>query len=185
MGYETNPSPRGAESVLAEKWGLEIIGQGYTAVPDVLLARMGELKLTPTEMVLILQLLRFWWAAGQWPFPSKRTLAQAMGMSEKNVQKVMGRLVRGGLVRRIERKKASDRNDSNCYDLEPLIARLLPLARQARQGRAGAAHLSADNRIPPDSYFDRAPRRGSRPRNRNSSTPYDPDAPLRPAVERI
>lgn len=120
---------------LDAKWGYTIMSGGYTAVPDVLLAHMGELGLSPTEMVVLLQILRFWWAPGRWPFPSKSTLAWSIGLTEKNIQKVIGRLVKGGYLTRIERRSAQDRSQSNCYDLSPLIRMLEPLAGAAMRAR--------------------------------------------------
>jgi hypothetical protein len=116
------------DTVLNDKWGADIIGHGFTAVPDVMLAHMGELGLTPTEFVVLLQLMRHWWMPGHWPFPSKRTIARAMGVSDKNIQKVIGRLEARGLLKRIARKRAADGNDSNVYDLSPLILKLRPIA---------------------------------------------------------
>ena len=182
MSFQNPKAPRGAESVLAEKWGVEVIGQGYTAVPDVLLANMGELKISPTEMVVLLQLMRYWWAAGQLPFPSKKTLAQAIGSSEKNVQKVVGRLVARGLLKRILRKKASDRNDSNCYDLEPLIVRLRGLVTQDFEARMRKAREQMSE---PTAQARRPLYKGSRRVEKNGGFNVEQPKPPRPSVEYI
>jgi len=149
-------------TVLNAKWGREVIALGYTAVPDILLMRMAALGLKPAELVLVLQLLRYWWSADQLPFPSKRTLAGAIGCSEKNVQKVIARLVATGLVLRIERRCAADRNQSNVYDLRPLVERLKKLAavEAAERGRIGAAGAGPESGLIP-AYP--APFRPSRP----------------------
>jgi len=112
------------QSVLADKWSAQTMACGYTVVPDVLLEHMGELGLTPTELVVMLQVMRFWWRADQLPFPSKHTLAQAMGMTDKNVQKVIGRLHEKGWMKRIMRRRARDRHESNRYDFAQLVATL-------------------------------------------------------------
>jgi len=116
--------------VLTRKWGEQVIALGYTAVPDLLLSRMAALGLSPMDLVLLLQLMRYWWTAGQPPFPSKRSLAQAIGCSEKNVQKVMKSLEARGFVERIKRRRAADRNESNLYNLYPLVDRLREMAAQ-------------------------------------------------------
>jgi hypothetical protein len=120
--------PAPVESVLNRKWTAEVIARGYTAVPDLLLSHMSQLGLTPTELVLLLQLLRYWWTAEHLPFPSKRKLAQAMGCSEKNVQKVMKGLEAKGFVVRVQRRKAAERSDSNVYCLDGLVDKLRALA---------------------------------------------------------
>ena len=183
MSYENQAAPRGAEGVLAEKWGTDVILHGYTAVPDLLLAHMGALKISPTELAVLLQLMRYWWAAGQLPFPSKKTLAQAMGASEKNVQRVVGRLVRRGLLKRIERKKAGDRNDSNCYDFGPLIGKLKPLAALAArelQDRLWEMRerAQAQPRAPSRSHAGRQEKHGrqERPKKISRYAELNPDA---------
>ncbi|MDB5806931.1 MAG: regulatory protein GntR [Betaproteobacteria bacterium] len=111
-------------TVLNRKWTADVIARGYTAVPDVLLSHMGQLGLTPTELVLLLQLMRYWWTADTLPFPSKRALALAMGCNEKNVQKLMKGLEARGFVIRVQRRQAADKNGSNLYCLDPLVEKL-------------------------------------------------------------
>lgn len=115
---------------LTKKWGSDIMALGFTAVPDILLKRMGKLNLTSTEFVVMVQVMSFWWFADNKPFPSKRKIAAAIGCSEKTVQKTMARLEKLGFVTRIERRKDADRNDSNIYDFAPLIAQLAPMAAE-------------------------------------------------------
>jgi DNA replication protein DnaD len=141
-------------TILAQKWTPEVIALGYTAVPDLLLSRMAALGLTPTELVLLLQLLRYWWTFAHLPFPSKRKLAEAMGCSEKNVQKVMKRLEERGFVTRVERRNQRDSSHTNLYDLDPLVGKLIPFAAEeamrrqqkaaqaAQRERVIAAHLA-------------------------------------------
>jgi Helix-turn-helix domain len=133
-----------AGSVLNAKWGREVMALGYTVVPDILLTRMAALGLKPAELLLIMQILRFWWSPNQLPFPSKRKLAEAIGYSERNVQRMITRLVKLKFIRRIERKCEADCNDSNVYDLGPLIARLKPLAIAEAAGRGAYGARAAD-----------------------------------------
>ena len=138
-----------AGSVLNAKWGREVMALGYTVVPDILLTRMAALGLKPAELLLIMQILRFWWSPGQLPFPSKRKLAEAIGYSERNVQRMITRLVKLKFIRRIERKREADCNDSNFYDLGPLIARLQPLAlaEAAERRKTGAGGQEQADRM--------------------------------------
>jgi len=138
------PAPRSAtpmDTVLTRKWTAAVIAHGYTAVPDLLLSHMSQLGLTPTELVLLLQLLRYWWTAEHLPFPSKRKLAQAMGCSEKNVQKVMKGLEARGFVVRVQRRRAADRSDSNIYCLDPLVGKLRAVVASCQRSQ---------NQIEPD-----------------------------------
>jgi predicted transcriptional regulator len=124
------PKPAEPESqkALTKKWGEEIMSVGFTAVPDILLRRMAVLNLTPMEMVVILQILSYWWSADQLPFPSKAKIAAAIGCTEKTVQKAITRLVNLGFIRRQLRPRIGDRNESNIYDFSPLIEQLKPEA---------------------------------------------------------
>ncbi|HEY4374864.1 MAG TPA: helix-turn-helix domain-containing protein [Burkholderiales bacterium] len=120
---------------LAARWGERIFSQGFTAVPNVLLDGMGALDLTPTDLTVLTHLLKFWWTADEMPFPSKRRLAQDIGCGEKTIQKTIARLEKRGAVKRIMRKRASDRNESNIYNLWPLLDLLEAHLAQERERR--------------------------------------------------
>jgi hypothetical protein len=124
------PKPTSAENrkALTMKWGEEIMSVGFTAVPDILLKRMAVLNITPMEMIVILQILSYWWSADQLPFPSKATIAAAIGCGEKTVQRAISSLVRLKIIRRQLRPRHADRNESNIYDFAPLIEILKPEA---------------------------------------------------------
>lgn len=130
MSAPKKPTAIEGKKELTKKWGEEVMALGFTAVPDILLKRMGRLNLTSTEFVVMLQVLSYWWFADQKPFPSKKKIAVAIGCTEKTVQKTMARLEKLGFINRIERRKEQDRNDSNLYDFSPLIAQLKPLAEE-------------------------------------------------------
>lgn len=108
-------------NTLEAKWGQKIFCLGFTAVPNALLDRMAAFDLTTTDLTVLIHLLKFWWTADEMPFPSKRLLAQDIGCSEKTIQKTIARLEKRGAVKRIARKRASDRNESNIYNLWPLL----------------------------------------------------------------
>ncbi|HEX4326507.1 MAG TPA: hypothetical protein VH105_06785, partial [Burkholderiales bacterium] len=64
----TNPHDPNAQSinVLTEKWGWETMSMGFTAVPNSLLSAMGRMNASPMEMVVLIQLFRYWWHPGEW-----------------------------------------------------------------------------------------------------------------------
>jgi hypothetical protein len=82
------------------------------------------------------------------------------------VQRIIGRLVKLGLLRRIERKRTGDRNDSNMYDFGPLIERLKRLAVAAN----------------PERKVEERPRYASQPGRYSNEAP---DRPPRPPIEKI
>lgn len=117
-----------SQKTLTKKWGGEIMALGFTAVPDILLKRMAKLNISATEMVVMIQIMSYWWSADQLPFPSKKKIAVAIGCGEKTVQRTLSRLVELNLINRKERRRAKDRNESNVYDFSPLIEQLKPMA---------------------------------------------------------
>jgi len=177
--YNNQNNAADSSTVLNAKWGRDVMALGYTVVPDVLLTHMAVLGLTPAELVMILQLLRYWWSPEQMPFPSKRKLAEAIGCSEKNVQKVIARLEYQGYIRRIQRRHPGDRSESNVYDMRPLLEMLEPLVicetRERRQKAAARQDLM-------DSV--RRGINGPRPASNNTPMPPSPtgDNGYRPAT---
>lgn len=133
---------------LTKKWGPEIMAMGFTAVPDILLKRMGKLGLSSTEFVVMIQVVSFWWFADQLPFPSKKKIAVAIGCSEKTVQKTMARLEKLGFINRIERRKEADKNDSNLYDFSPLIEHLKPHAIEEAQIQKTEREAKVERMVP-------------------------------------
>jgi predicted transcriptional regulator len=134
------------QKALQKKWGATIIAAGYTAVPDILLRRMGALGLKPMEMIVLLQILTYWWEADNKPYPSKKAIASAIGCSEKAVQKTITRLQKLGFVARIERRRDADRSQTNIYDFAPLIQMLEPHA-QEEVAKIEQARQAKDERI--------------------------------------
>jgi len=137
------------KGALQRKWGAKIMAAGFTGVPDLLLRRMGKLGLSPTEMIVLLQIMTYWWDRERLPYPSKQTIAAAIGCKAKNVQKAISRLVNTGFINRIERPRAGNRHDSNVYDFSPLIALLEPEAEEEAQkiAEAKVARAARDDRM--------------------------------------
>jgi DNA-binding Lrp family transcriptional regulator len=84
--------------------------------------------LTALDLNILLHLLSFWWEDENLPHPSKETLAKAIGVTASTVQRRVRAMEGGGLLRRIERRKANDRSETNLYDLAPLRSILEPHA---------------------------------------------------------
>lgn len=107
---------------ITERW-TERLGVNFTPVADAflrygcLLPRSdGKRGLTPSEVVLVVQLMSFKWTR-EAPFPSQKTLAQRMGMSERAVRNIICRLENDKYVVRHRRRH-------NEYDLSGLFKAL-------------------------------------------------------------
>ena len=144
--------PRTGSPVYA-KYG-EAVAAGFQAVPNVLLKNQDSLGLTPTNLVVLLNVLMHWWYPEQMPFPRSTTIAQRMGLSPRAVQRALQQLQKLELLTR-ERPE----NGHAYLNPEPLVAKLKKLARndinyQIRQlkreheGRENREGESGPHRLP-------------------------------------
>jgi hypothetical protein len=105
------------------KWG-EAARAGFQAVPDLLLKHQETLQLSPTELVVLLNVLMHWWYRDQKPFPRPTTIARRMGSTVRTVQRAIAKLESDGLlIRQMGAKKAI------VLDPDPLVQRLNALAK--------------------------------------------------------
>jgi hypothetical protein len=102
-------------------WG-GLTKSGYEAVPVVFLRHASRLGISMEERVLIMVILSYSWDDGDTPYPSKETLAEALGRTPRSIQTYIQALVDKGVVRVVER-----RGLSNQYDFSPLYQKLREL----------------------------------------------------------
>lgn len=96
---------------------------GFQAVPDLLLKHQDRLGLSPTNLVVLLNVLMHWWYPDQKPFPRSTTIAKRMGLSPRAVQRSLQKLQRLGLLTR-----QSSEEGPPYFDPEPLVTKLVELA---------------------------------------------------------
>jgi hypothetical protein len=113
------------------KWTKPLMDAGYTVIPAVILDRQQALGLDPVDVNILLQLLTHWWKAENLPYPSKKSIAERIGKTEKTVQRRIARMERDGFVKRIVRRSAAKGQLSNYYDFSGLIAAATPFAIEA------------------------------------------------------
>lgn len=110
------------------KWGEAVTAAGFTIVPNHLLGINEfvdeENKLSPTEMVVLLQILMAWWSAERMPFPSKSTISSRAGLSARQVQRALAALERKGILQRHARYGEDNARRSNQYNLVDLVAKV-------------------------------------------------------------
>ena len=110
------------------KWGSAVLQLGYCMVPSLLLRAQNRLKLTPTQLAVLLQLCDFWWDKARKPFPSKETLAVRLGMTARQVQRHLAVLEQMKLIERIARfDPGTGGRETNLYDLSGLVEQLKQL----------------------------------------------------------
>lgn len=119
-------------SDMVEKWGQAVAERGFAQIPNYLLLLNSfideDKRLTPVEMLVLLQLVGSWWQKDNMPFPSMATLAKRAGVSERQVQRAVTRLVKDNIIAKTKRR-AHGIIASNAYDLSPLVELLEEVAK--------------------------------------------------------
>jgi hypothetical protein len=120
------------------KWGQHVWELGFNSIPAILFHAQRRLGLACNQMCVLLQLADFWWDADRKPFQSKEELSARIGLSERQVQRIIADLESAGYVQRIERRLPKRGKTSNEYDLTGLVRALAKLAPEFRQAREDA-----------------------------------------------
>ena len=117
-----------------KKWGDGVAKGGFTILPNHLIAYNQFVdeaaQISPTEFVILCQILFHWWGESQMPFPSKQTLALRSGISSRQVQRTLMSLEKKGVITRVARYGANNRGRlSNVYDLSVLVEKVSRIAK--------------------------------------------------------
>ena len=122
---------------------------GFQPVPDLLLKHQNRLGLSPTNVVVLLNVLMHWWYPEQKPFPRSTTIAKRMGLSPRAVQRSLQQLQNLGLLTR-----QSSVDGPTYLDPEPLVAKLEELAKGdidyeiRSRGRRQREHIIREGETP-------------------------------------
>lgn len=118
---------------IEQKWGPALTQTGWTAIPNVIVQRQKALGLTPLDVNILLQLLAYWWEPKNLPHPSKQTIADAIGVHARTVQKRIAAMETAKFIKRIERRTSRNGSSTNRYDFSGLIAAAQPFALEELQ----------------------------------------------------
>lgn len=114
------------------KWGEAVAGRGFAQVPNYLLLLNQfldeERRLSPAELLVLIELVGAWWERDEMPFPALKTLATRCGISDRQAQRAVSRLEAIHLIKRVKRKKTG-MIASNAYDMTPLVRFLGEVAK--------------------------------------------------------
>ncbi|WP_443969589.1 helix-turn-helix domain-containing protein [Sphingobium sp. CR28] len=101
---ETSSIDQPLEAVKAtvkEKWqGAVTAGSGFVAVPVALLKLQSKYDLTPTELLVLINLLAHWWEPDRPVYPRSTTIAKRMDVQTRTVQRALAKLEKRGLLER-------------------------------------------------------------------------------------
>lgn len=124
------------EQKVADKWTKPVADAGWTSFPNVIFERQQALQLTPLDINILLHLAGNWWSPGNNPFRTKKSLALAIGVHPRTIQKRIEEMERWGYIKRIYRKSAEGDNLPNEFDLSGLIEKITPFAQEKLAERA-------------------------------------------------
>ncbi len=139
MKQKTNQSnvvqlrPAKASQASEQKWGKLVMKVGFCIIPSLILRAQQRLKISPTQLALLMHIADYWWDVDRKPYPSKKTLGERLGIGPRQVQRHIADLEEAGFVKRIERTAPHHGKLSNEYDLSGLVKRLKELEPEFRK----------------------------------------------------
>jgi DNA-binding transcriptional regulator YhcF (GntR family) len=130
-----------------KKWSKTLMDAKWTVIPNVILDRQQALGLEPVDVCILLHLAKHWWEADRLPYPSKKAIAECMGVSESTVQRRIAAMERDGLIKRVARFSGKHKGQkTNAYDFSGLIESAKPYAEEAIQEQQARRKADAERR---------------------------------------
>jgi hypothetical protein len=108
-------------------WGQKLLGSGWTGVSHYFFEFYPALNITHQEALFLLNLVSYSSFKGKEehrPFPGLATIADRLGCDKRRARALAKSLEDKGLITRIFRKAEADRNETNLWDLQPLMDKL-------------------------------------------------------------
>lgn len=117
--------------VIEKRWSKPLTKAGWTALPNIVLDKQQTLGLQPIDLNILMQIAKHWWQADSAPFPSVETIAAAIGVTPRTIQRRITKMEKAKLIERNQRYYARGGQKSNAYTFNGLIARCVPFAEEA------------------------------------------------------
>jgi len=110
------------------KWGEAAWeADGFTVIPSLLLSGQERLGLSPTQINVLLQLIVHWHTEAA-PYPSQKVIAARMGISRRQVMRILQELHDAGLIQKRARSDSTGAKRANAYDLSGLVKKLAEIS---------------------------------------------------------
>ncbi|MEM7009374.1 MAG: helix-turn-helix domain-containing protein, partial [Thermodesulfobacteriota bacterium] len=124
---------------IVQIWG-EILDEGFTSVPNILLRYRTKIGLKPKHIMLIIDIMSYKWDAGH-PFPSYSALSKRSGIEERSVKRITQDLEELGLLVKTPRfDEESGAQVTTVFDFRPLVEKLIE-----EMNKEGEVHYKAVN----------------------------------------
>lgn len=116
------------------KWTPALMEAGWTVLPSVILERQHDLGLDAIDVNILMQLARYWWFGDNPPHPSKKAIAECIGVDRSTVRRHIAKMETLGYIRRAPRFNQRGQ-DTNVYHFDGLIKHATPFALEALEAR--------------------------------------------------
>ena len=124
---------------IVQIWG-EILDEGFTSVPNILLKYRSKIGLKPKHIMLIIDIMSYKWDVG-YPFPSYSTLSQKSGIEERSVKRITQDLEELGLLVKTPRfDNETGAQTTTVFDFRPLVTRLIEEMNQDKEFSKNEEH---------------------------------------------
>lgn len=143
---ETNAVKAEVETVKIneEKWSKELMAAGWTVLPSMILEKQHALGLDAIDINIIAHLSIYWWKKANLPHPSVATIAKAIGVKPRTIQKHIKAMEVSGFITRHERRQKGQGSKTNLYSFEGLIKAVTPYALEKTAAIAERSKKDAD-----------------------------------------
>ena len=118
---------------IVQVWG-EILDEGFTSVPNILLRYRTNLGIKSHHLALIIDIMSFKWDSEN-PFPSYSTLAQRANVTERGIRKIIHELEELKLLIRTPRfDEETGAQITTVFDFRPLVQKLIQEMKKTKPG---------------------------------------------------
>ncbi|CAA2109010.1 hypothetical protein MBUL_04503 (plasmid) [Methylobacterium bullatum] len=112
------------------KWSKPLMAAGWNAIPNIIIEKQEALGIDALDMNIILHLTHYWWHPENLPHPSVETIAKAVRVQPRTVQKRVKALCELGLIERKQRRHTKHGSTTNLYSFNGLIKACTPYAEE-------------------------------------------------------
>jgi len=110
-------------------WGDQILDNGFTISPNLILDNYTKLGITPTEMMFIIHVTQHKWSPAN-PYPGLLTISSKLGIELRQVKRIVASIKNKGFMVVRERYLPGKGQTTNEYDFTPLREAVVALHRK-------------------------------------------------------
>jgi len=127
------PNAKQDKTKIVQIWG-EILDEGFTSVPNILLRYRSQIGLKPKHIMLIIDIMSFKWDKDS-PFPSYSTLSLRAGVEERSIKRITQDLEELDLLVKTPRfDEDTGAQVTTVFDFRPLVQKLIAEMNKDQEG---------------------------------------------------